>query len=92
MTYDGKTVSLHPSVGNWSFPCRSHYWIDRNEIRWSHAFDDAEIRRVRKTNKIRRRRYYAEGVEQEGHEEQGSLARPGVVACGLRTLRRWLRL
>ena len=22
LTYDGRTVSLEPSVGNWSFPCR----------------------------------------------------------------------
>jgi Family of unknown function (DUF6527) len=26
-TYDGEAVSLSPSVGNWSFPCQSHYWI-----------------------------------------------------------------
>jgi hypothetical protein len=25
LTYDGETVSLSPSVGNWSFPCESHY-------------------------------------------------------------------
>jgi hypothetical protein len=24
LTYDGVSVSLHPSIGNWSFPCRSH--------------------------------------------------------------------
>jgi hypothetical protein len=30
LTYDGDTVSLHPSVGNWSYPCRSHYWIRSN--------------------------------------------------------------
>ncbi len=23
-------VSLTPSIGNWSFPCRSHYWISAN--------------------------------------------------------------
>src|SRR5271167_3964779 len=25
LTFDGETVSLAPSVGNWSFQCRSHY-------------------------------------------------------------------
>lgn len=34
ITYDGFSVSLWPSIGNWSFPCQSHYWIVRNEIRW----------------------------------------------------------
>ncbi|SRR5258708_26659348 len=33
MIFDGKTVSLYPSIGNWSFDCRSHYFITRNEIR-----------------------------------------------------------
>ena len=27
LTYDGRAVSLSPSIGNHSFPCRSHYWI-----------------------------------------------------------------
>ena len=26
-TYDGASVSVHPSIGNWSLPCRSHYII-----------------------------------------------------------------
>lgn len=24
VTFDGQSVSLAPSIGNWSFPCRSH--------------------------------------------------------------------
>lgn len=27
LTYDGEAISLSPSIGNWSFPCKSHYWI-----------------------------------------------------------------
>lgn len=34
---DDGTVSLFPSVGNWSFPCQSHYWIERNSVRWAGA-------------------------------------------------------
>jgi hypothetical protein len=29
LTFDGDTVSLRPSIGNYSFPCRSHYFITR---------------------------------------------------------------
>jgi Family of unknown function (DUF6527) len=25
LTFDGDSLSLHPSIGNWSYPCRSHY-------------------------------------------------------------------
>jgi len=49
MTYDGETVSLWPSVGNWNLPCRSHYVIDRNLVveqgAWSQARIEAEYRR-----------------------------------------------
>lgn len=30
LSFDGQTVSLDPSIGNWSFPCQSHYWIRNN--------------------------------------------------------------
>ena len=28
----GSTVSLWPSIGNWKYACRSHYWITKNRI------------------------------------------------------------
>ncbi len=34
-TYDGASVSVHPSIGNWSLPCRSHYIIQSGGIRWA---------------------------------------------------------
>lgn len=34
MIFDGETVSLYPSIGNWNFPCRSHYWISENRVEW----------------------------------------------------------
>lgn len=32
MRFDGDTVSLFPSIGNWDQPCRSHYVIERNRV------------------------------------------------------------
>ena len=32
--YDGETVSLAPSIGNYQFPCKSHYWIKENKVIW----------------------------------------------------------
>jgi hypothetical protein len=37
LTYDGESVSLDPSIGNWSFRCRSHYVIRRNHVIWAAA-------------------------------------------------------
>lgn len=31
LIFDGDTVSLYPSVGNWSFPCQSHYGFGGTE-------------------------------------------------------------
>jgi len=35
LTYDGDTITLYPSVGNWNFPCQSHYWLRRNRVQWA---------------------------------------------------------
>lgn len=33
LTFDGKSVSLNPSVGNSGLPCNSHYWIEGGWVR-----------------------------------------------------------
>jgi hypothetical protein len=43
LTRDGQFVTLNPSIGNWSFPCQSHYWIRRNAIKWSYQMTKEEI-------------------------------------------------
>ena len=35
LIYDGKTITLRGSIGNWRFPCRSHYWIRNSRIVWA---------------------------------------------------------
>jgi len=37
LMFDGRSVSLKPSIGNWSYPCRSHYWIKGNRVVWDGA-------------------------------------------------------
>lgn len=32
VTFDGESLSLWPSVGNWKLPCRSHYVIKNNQV------------------------------------------------------------
>jgi hypothetical protein len=43
LTFDGETVSLRPSIGNWSFPCQSHDWIERGRIRWAPKWSREKI-------------------------------------------------
>ena len=53
LTYDGQSVSLSPSIGNWNLPCRSHYFIERNEVKWAHEFGAPLWRRSRLSRWIR---------------------------------------
>ena len=52
MTFDGESISLHPSVGNWNQKCRSHYVIQRSRVLeagpWSTAQVESEHRRDRR--------------------------------------------
>lgn len=50
LTDHGNSVSLFPSIGNWSFPCRSHYWIDHNRVKWAGAMSEKQITMVRKND------------------------------------------
>ena len=35
--YDGESVTLYPSIGNYGFPCHSHYFITNGRIDWVDA-------------------------------------------------------
>ncbi|TPK85691.1 hypothetical protein FJ936_09130 [Mesorhizobium sp. B2-4-13] len=41
--FDGQTISVHPSIGSWSLPCRSHYIIRHNQIHWAEDWSDEQI-------------------------------------------------
>ena len=49
LEFDGESISLRPSIGNWSLPCRSHYIIRRNKVieceDWGEAEIEAELQR-----------------------------------------------
>ena len=50
--YDGETVSLYPSIGNYSLPCRSHYWIRSGEVVWAKKLSNKEVDRVRRRDAL----------------------------------------
>ena len=66
LTYDGESVTLFPSVGSWSFPCRSHYWIERNKVIGSYQFTDEEVAFVRRLDGRSRRAFFAKRRRTEG--------------------------
>lgn len=50
LTMDTGRATLFPSIGNWSFPCQSHYWIERNRVRWSAAMPAWRVAQVRRVD------------------------------------------
>lgn len=42
---DGNVVTLHPSIGNWSYACRSHYLIRRSKVVWAGQMSQQQIER-----------------------------------------------
>lgn len=58
LIFDGETISLEPSIGNWSYPCESHYWITNNEIVWSTKWSKKRIERSRKEKLDSEREYF----------------------------------
>lgn len=57
-TFDGKSISLYPSIGNWYFECKSHYWIRKNEIIFARKWTDDEIKKGREKDKKMKKKYF----------------------------------
>ena len=58
MLFDGETVSINPSVGNWGLPCKSHYWIQNNGVVWSTKWSNQQINLCRKEEEEARVKFY----------------------------------
>lgn len=61
LVFDGESVSLFPSIGNWGLPCRSHYWIRRNRVHWARSWTAREIEEGRTRDRDALREHMAEG-------------------------------
>lgn len=46
LIYDGETVSLRPSIGNWTLDCKSHYFITHDKIEWAGSMNQQQINAV----------------------------------------------
>lgn len=58
LSFDGRTVSLDPSIGNWSFPCQSHYWITRNRVDWARQWTQKQIAANRANDSHAKEKHY----------------------------------
>lgn len=76
LTFDGDTVSLHPSIGNWSFSCQSHYWIKGNRVIWARPMPKGQIERGRTRDRSARDTYFGQtGTSQAQPDKHESTER-----------------
>lgn len=67
LIFDGETISLDPSVGNWSYPCQSHYWITESLVEPAPAWSRAEIETGQARDRIRKGAAHANRAGLSGH-------------------------
>ena len=64
LTFDGKTVSLYPSIGSWNLPCQSHYFITKNKVEWAAQWSEEQIALGREHEAREKERYFAKTTKE----------------------------
>jgi hypothetical protein len=59
LIFDGETVSLYPSIGNWSLDCKSHYFIRENKVAWAPPMSRKEIEAARNYGAFEKENYFS---------------------------------
>jgi len=70
LIFDGQSVSLDPSIGNWSFDCKSHYWIRRNRVIWAETWSKERIESGRAYDRTSKNKHYDESVKPQKPNNQ----------------------
>jgi hypothetical protein len=70
LLFNGETISLHPSIGNWNFKCKSHYWIQNNQVKWAKTWSEKKIELAREDQKLEREEFYEKRKKDKGEMEK----------------------
>lgn len=79
LIFDGKTVSLYPSIGSWSLPCQSHYFITKNKLVWAPKWTKKQIARGRMREARAREKYYGKTQSDTGSSKAPSTSPSAVT-------------
>lgn len=93
---DDNVVTLHPSIGNWSFACRSHYWIRRGKVIWTGQMSQQQIERGRAIDRTAKQAYF-QAVNRKkallpqlsSNEASSQNEAPGLLYSLRLALKRW---
>jgi hypothetical protein len=90
LIFDGVSVSLDPSIGNWSFDCRSHYWIRGNRVRWATRWSQQEVDAERSRDRSVKAGYF--DIPDSATKDAGPRLSGGKAELGFwrRLKQRWM--
>ena len=91
MTFDGETVSLWPSIGNWNFACRSHYFIEHGQVVEAATWTDKQVESKRREDKAAKAVYYGTHELPTADQLTANTSHPAKTSKGRSPLKR-LRL
>jgi hypothetical protein len=60
LSENGGVITLHPSVGNWNYPCQSHYLIRDNQVLWAGGMTREQIEQGRVLNDAAKAQYLSQ--------------------------------
>ncbi|RMQ41419.1 hypothetical protein ALQ04_200042 [Pseudomonas cichorii] len=90
MSFDGETVSLKPSIGNWTFKCRSHYWVRSGRIEWAGNMSQEAINAGRKRDaEAKVRQQPGRPRESEVRQPAPQIQQPTEAPSLITRLRKW---
>lgn len=78
--YDGESITLRPSVGSWTLPCRSHYVIRANKVIACGNWNEKRIEAERARDATAKRAFYG---NREAAVESNAPAREAAQALPL---------
>ncbi len=91
VTFDGKSISLYPSIGNWNFPCKSHYWIKQNRVSWAAQWSKQQIAAAQHQDALAVAQQFAVEEHSEKYDKPPLAAEPAKRHDGrIRRLVKWL--
>ncbi|HAQ76199.1 MAG TPA: hypothetical protein DCR96_06880 [Hyphomonas sp.] len=82
-TYNGAAITVHPSIGNWSHQCRSHYIIRNGRVVWAGDWTDEQVAAGRARDRAAKAVQFGntptplevKGVDSEPPKTRGAIAR-----------------
>lgn len=89
MTFNGKTITVRPSIGSWSLPCQSHYVIKHGMVVWANQWSDEQIKNGRDAD-LGRKRGRSAAEADKPRERSAELERKSIRLNWLQRALHWV--